>query len=414
MPRNAAAIILVCLVASCERRAQVEDPICDINITLITDSSVGPLHVGESVGALRTRCPAVLDTTLSVRMTDRADSARALRLDVVGTPVVVRYEGNRVTVLLVESPAFRTSDSVGVGTSVAKFRNVPGIRVVRTAPQAEVVLRDRARCGMEFYLSGTGTPAPPGEMDPPLTGSALGTWPDAIVVTAVRVSGCRGNVSDVRVDSVSEAMTDSLKADSLVGLAEPLPLPALTPSTTTAKVAPTPPPTPPTLTPAPAARASRTDTTSITANALELAELKSALAIPVQGVTRSQLRDTYAESRGSRVHDAIDILAPRGTPVLSATDGRLLKLFSSKAGGLMVYASDPSDRFIFMYGHLDRYADGLKEGMPLKRGQVIGYVGTTGNAPPNTPHLHFAIARGRPSVAWWRGTPVNPYPLLAR
>ena len=80
----------------------------------------------------------------------------------------------------------------------------------------------------------------------------------------------------------------------------------------------------------------------------------------------------------------------------------------------MVYASDPSDRFIFMYGHLDRYADGLKEGMPLKRGQVIGYVGTTGNAPPNTPHLHFAIVRGRPSVAWWRGTPVNPYPLLAR
>ena len=78
----------------------------------------------------------------------------------------------------------------------------------------------------------------------------------------------------------------------------------------------------------------------------------------------------------------------------------------------MVYAADASDRFILMYGHLDHYADGLVEGQPLRSGQVIGYVGTTGNAPANTPHLHFAIARGRPSVAWWRGTPVNPYPLL--
>ena len=116
--------------------------------------------------------------------------------------------------------------------------------------------------------------------------------------------------------------------------------------------------------------------------------------------------------RGSRRHDALDIPAPRGTPVLSAVDGRLLKIHSSERGGLMVYAADATDRFVLLYGHLDRYADGLTEGMPLRRGQVIGYVGTTGNAAPGTPHLHFAILRGRPSVKWWRGTPVNPYPLL--
>ena len=100
--------------------------------------------------------------------------------------------------------------------------------------------------------------------------------------------------------------------------------------------------------------------------------------------------------------------------MLSATDGKLLKLFESKQGGHMVYAGDASDHFILMYAHLDRYAPGLTEGMPLRRGQLIGYVGTSGDAPPNTPHLHFAIARGQPSVKWWKGTPVNPYPLLAK
>ena len=90
-----------------------------------------------------------------------------------------------------------------------------------------------------------------------------------------------------------------------------------------------------------------------------------------------------------------------------------MKLHNSVAGGIMVYAADAADQFVFMYGHLDRYADGLTEGQPLKRGDIIGYVGTTGNAPAGTPHLHFAIARGKPSVAWWKGTPINPFPLLA-
>ncbi|HUF65277.1 MAG TPA: M23 family metallopeptidase [Gemmatimonadaceae bacterium] len=156
------------------------------------------------------------------------------------------------------------------------------------------------------------------------------------------------------------------------------------------------------------------DTTAVTASAAELEELAARLVIPVAGIERDELRDTYAESRGSRPHDAIDIPAPRGTAVVSATAGRLLKLHNSVPGGLMVYAADASDRFLLMYGHLDGYAPGLSEGMLLRQGQLLGYVGTTGNAPHETPHLHLAIARGRPSVSWWRGTPVNPYPLLTR
>jgi peptidoglycan LD-endopeptidase LytH len=154
------------------------------------------------------------------------------------------------------------------------------------------------------------------------------------------------------------------------------------------------------------------DTAAIHATSAELAELGAGLVIPVTGVERGELHDSFAESRGTRPHDAIDIVAPRGTAVVSAADGRLLKLHNSVPGGLMVYAADASNRFILMYGHLDAYAPGLAEGMPLRRGQLLGYVGTTGNAPPGTPHLHFAIARGRPDVSWSRGTAVNPYPLL--
>jgi murein DD-endopeptidase MepM/ murein hydrolase activator NlpD len=124
------------------------------------------------------------------------------------------------------------------------------------------------------------------------------------------------------------------------------------------------------------------------------------------------LLDTFNEMRGNRRHEALDIPAPRGTPVLSATDGRVQRLFTSERGGLMIYASDASERFILMYAHLDRYADHLADGDTLRRGQVIGYVGTTGNAPPNLPHLHFAIARSTDVSRWWEGTPVDPLPLL--
>ncbi|PYP79562.1 MAG: metalloendopeptidase [Gemmatimonadetes bacterium] len=141
-----------------------------------------------------------------------------------------------------------------------------------------------------------------------------------------------------------------------------------------------------------------------------------ALLIPVQGIEPSALHDTYSEQRGggTRTHEALDIPAPRGTPVLSAASGRVLKLFNSKAGGKMVYAADSSEHFILTYAHLDSYAPGLADGQPLTRGQVIGTVGTTGNAPPNVPHLHFAIARSNDVKVWWKGEPVNPYPVLAR
>jgi peptidoglycan LD-endopeptidase LytH len=148
------------------------------------------------------------------------------------------------------------------------------------------------------------------------------------------------------------------------------------------------------------------------ATAEELATLSQGLVMPVAGVSAAQLVDSFDDARGSRRHDALDILAPRGTPVLSAADGRLLRMTSSANGGLMVYATDASERFILMYAHLDRYASGLAEGMVLRRGDRLGDVGTTGNAPPNTPHLHFAISRAGTVKEWWKGTPVNPLPLL--
>lgn len=147
----------------------------------------------------------------------------------------------------------------------------------------------------------------------------------------------------------------------------------------------------------------------------DLDMLRSELIIPVSGVIAGELRDTFTESRGAgRLHDAIDIPAPRGTPVLSASPGRVLKLFTSKAGGLIVYAADSSERFILMYAHLDSYAPGLIDGSRVARGQTLGFVGTTGNAPPNVPHLHFAIARSTEISKWWQGVAVNPFPILRR
>ena len=145
----------------------------------------------------------------------------------------------------------------------------------------------------------------------------------------------------------------------------------------------------------------------------DLAVLRRELSVPVAGVAKGALHDTYNEMRGgTRIHEALDIPAPRGTLVLSAAPGRVLKLFNSKPGGLMVYAADSTERFILMYGHLDAYHAGLAEGQPLRRGQPLGTVGTTGNAPPAVPHLHFAVARSSNVKEWWKGAPVNPYPLL--
>lgn len=136
--------------------------------------------------------------------------------------------------------------------------------------------------------------------------------------------------------------------------------------------------------------------------------------IPVQGVPPRALADTFDQDRGGRRHEAIDIAAPRGTPVVAVDDGRLVKLFTSVPGGLTVYQFDRDGNLAYYYAHLDRYADGLKEGMDLRRGDVLGYVGSSGNASPQTPHLHFAVFRLGPQRLWWKGDPVNPYPVLAR
>jgi peptidoglycan LD-endopeptidase LytH len=136
------------------------------------------------------------------------------------------------------------------------------------------------------------------------------------------------------------------------------------------------------------------------------------MIIPVAGVDRGAIRDMFDEVRGNRRHEAIDILAPRGTPVIATDDGVVKKLFTSKAGGLTVYEFDPDERFCYYYAHLDRYAPGLHEGQVLRRGDVLGYVGTTGNAPKDTPHLHFALIRLDADRRWWKGTYVNPFPLL--
>jgi murein DD-endopeptidase MepM/ murein hydrolase activator NlpD len=148
----------------------------------------------------------------------------------------------------------------------------------------------------------------------------------------------------------------------------------------------------------------------------EVAELLRAkqLMVPVEGIVPEAVHDTYTATRGDRLHAALDILAPRGTPVLSADSGRVWKIRSNTLGGLTVYALDVGERFVYYYAHLDHYADGLVEGMPLQPGDVIGYVGTTGNAPPNTPHLHFQVMRYGGDGRWWNLEPVNPFPFLVR
>jgi peptidoglycan LD-endopeptidase LytH len=134
------------------------------------------------------------------------------------------------------------------------------------------------------------------------------------------------------------------------------------------------------------------------------------LAIPLAAVSASQLTDTYTQARaGGATHEALDIMAPRHTPVLAVEDGRVVKLFLSKAGGITLYQFDPGNEYVYYYAHLDRYADGVTEGDSVRKGQVIGYVGSTGNALPDAPHLHFAILRLGSEHQWWRGTPINPF-----
>jgi murein DD-endopeptidase MepM/ murein hydrolase activator NlpD len=137
------------------------------------------------------------------------------------------------------------------------------------------------------------------------------------------------------------------------------------------------------------------------------------LMIPVKGVKRANLVDTFTASRSNgRVHDAIDIMAPQGTPVLAAADGEIMKFFNSVAGGTTIYELSADSKYIYYYAHLQRRADDLHEHDQVARGRVIGFVGDTGNAAPGNYHLHFAISIVDDPKRFWSGTPINPYPLL--
>lgn len=137
------------------------------------------------------------------------------------------------------------------------------------------------------------------------------------------------------------------------------------------------------------------------------------LLIPVQGIAAASLHDTFNDARSEgRRHDALDIMAPAGTPVLAVADGRIEKLFLSDRGGITLYQFNPARTRAYYYAHLQRYADGIAEGQALRRGQVLGYVGATGNADPSAPHLHFAVFALGPEARWWEGTALNPYPML--
>ncbi|MET0626289.1 MAG: M23 family metallopeptidase [Pyrinomonadaceae bacterium] len=199
--------------------------------------------------------------------------------------------------------------------------------------------------------------------------------------------------------------------------AERLPTPAASPvetATPAATVTPTATPTP-TLetTPTPGSPTSQGHGQAPSGDpASVLASMR--LLIPVQGIAPGQLQDTFKDSRSEgRVHDAIDIIAPRGTPVVAATDGRVVKLFQSVKGGITFYQLASADEhYVLYYAHLERYADGLAEGHFARRGETVGYVGDTGNATPGNTHLHFQIYRVEDPKRFWTGENLNPYPLL--
>ena len=145
----------------------------------------------------------------------------------------------------------------------------------------------------------------------------------------------------------------------------------------------------------------------------QITRIEQPLIIPVAGVRADQLVDTFTASRSEgRIHDAIDIMAPADTPVLAAANGQITKLWQSEKGGTTIYQLSADQKMIFYYAHLARYADGLTEGKQVRQGDVIAYVGDTGNAGPGNYHLHFSIALVSDPKRYWEGTNINPYPLL--
>ena len=150
----------------------------------------------------------------------------------------------------------------------------------------------------------------------------------------------------------------------------------------------------------------------VAALALWIAQSIAPLGLPIEGLHFADLHDTFNEVHNGHAHEAIDIVAPRGTPVHAAVSGTIRKLFLSKPGGNTIYEFDETSAYCYYYAHLDHYAEWLREGMRVRRGDIIGYVGSTGNADARTPHLHFAIFELGPKRQWWKGTPINPYPSL--
>lgn len=139
---------------------------------------------------------------------------------------------------------------------------------------------------------------------------------------------------------------------------------------------------------------------------------RSKLRLPLEGIDVESLKGGFAEARTGHPHEAVDLLAPRNTPVHAVQDGTVAKLFVSNAGGNTIYEFDKTGQLAYYYAHLERYATGLREGDSIRQGQIIGYVGTSGNAPPDTPHLHFAVFELGPERQWWKGKAIDPYPLF--
>ena len=136
------------------------------------------------------------------------------------------------------------------------------------------------------------------------------------------------------------------------------------------------------------------------------------IGLPIYGLNAANVRDTFDEIHSGHPHEAIDLPAPKGTPVHAVVSGIIRKLFLSKPGGNAIYEFDDTGAYCYYYAHLDRYAEGLREGMRVGRGELIGFVGSTGNADPESPHLHFTIFELGPEKLWWKGKAINPYPAL--
>ncbi len=137
------------------------------------------------------------------------------------------------------------------------------------------------------------------------------------------------------------------------------------------------------------------------------------LLLPVAGANMAKVADSFNEGRDTdRTHHAIDILAPRGTPILSADDGKVLRMSSNSLGGITMYTVDPENRLVYYYAHMDHYNDAMSPGRAIVKGDTLGFVGTTGNAPKDTPHLHFQVMAWPANGKYWNGEPIDPYQAL--